>query len=74
MPRDSKVIIWPPFPSPSGKRKLQSVLPLLAPARLTTTKPKTQMESDQDVVERWIRLADLGTESVPAKKTKKNFA
>jgi hypothetical protein len=70
MPRDSKVIIWRPFPSPSGKRKLQSVLPLLAPARLTTTKPKTQMESDQDVVEHWIRLADLGTDSVPNTKKK----
>ena len=70
MPRESKVIIWRPFPSPSGKRKLQSVLPLLAPARLTTAKPKTQMESDQDVVEHWIRLADLGTESVPNPKKK----
>jgi len=69
MVRDSKVIIWHAFPSPSGKRKLEQVPQV--PARLTTSKPKTQSQLDEEAVDRWMQLADIIIDGRPTKKKSK---
>ena len=55
-----KVIIWHPFPTPSGKPRENEDAPVLAkPVSIVTDKPKTQGEIDDEAVAHWNKLAEM---------------
>ena len=71
----SKVIIWHPFPSPSGKPRKSKLVPALGkPTTLVMAKPKTQADLDREAVARWTKLAEIaldGSKSDASRSSKK---
>jgi hypothetical protein len=59
--KKSKVVIWKQFPAPSTRQYEPNGLPALPSLTLGETAP----ESDEAMIERWLKLADISDAAGP---------